>query len=388
LNNFNYIYNQIPKKIAFPNSKNENWRYFNLQELKRRLDRSKPLNEDFSISYKKEIKSHLKIDNETIYLNKNLPEGVSIDIISPKDFNLLHRNIKKNIGKIAKIDDDYFILENTQKFNQLILIRVKKDCMTEYKLTLDIDVSKNIGLNPRFFIYSEPESSTSIQINWNNSSCSINSVFEFYLSKSAKIDIVITNNGEDSVAILNYAFHLEEKSNMKATFVSFGKQILKNDIRVNLKGEKTESDIGGLYIAKANSVIDYNIKMNHLCKKTISKQLFKGILSENAKASFTSKVKIEKDCVDCKSEQVNNNILLSEKAQVNSDPQLEIYCNDVECSHGSTVGQFDEDILFYLRSRGISEEYAKRMLLEAFYTDILNRINNLNIQAIIKENIL
>ena len=133
---------------------------------------------------------------------------------------------------------------------------------------------------------------------------------------------------------------------------------------------------------------DYNLKMNHLAKKTLSNQFFRGILEKYSQASFTGLVKIEKGCSDSKSQQANNNLLLSEKAQVNSDPQLEIYCNDVECSHGSTVGQFDEDTLFYLRSRGISEEYAKRMLLEAFYADILNRINNLNIQSIIKENII
>ena len=98
-------------------------------------------------------------------------------------------------------------------------------------------------------------------------------------------------------------------------------------------------------------------------------------------------VKIEKDCVDCKSEQINNNLLLSEKAQINSDPQLEIYCNDVECSHGSTVGQFDDDILFYIRSRGVPEKYAKKMLLEAFYMDILNRVNNPKTKSVI-ENII
>ena len=125
--------------------------------------------------------------------------------------------------------------------------------------------------------------------------------------------------------------------------------------------------------------------MNHLSKKTLSKQFFKGILNKNSKVSFTGLVKIEKKCIDCKSEQINNNLLLSKKAHINSDPQLEIYCNDVECSHGSTVGQFDNDILFYLRSRGISKEDSKKMLLEAFYMDILNRINNSQIQSIIEE---
>ena len=85
------------------------------------------------------------------------------------------------------------------------------------------------------------------------------------------------------------------------------------------------------------------------------------------------------------SNQINNNLLLSQKAHIKSDPQLEIYCNDVECTHGSTIGQFDEEILFYLRSRGISKDAAQKMLLEAFYTDVLNRIDNSQVQSIIEK---
>ena len=156
MNNLNYIYNQSPARVTFPNSKNENWRYFNLQELEARLDKTKFSKKDFSINYSQKINTHLKIDNSSISVNKILPEGISVDIVKPKDFNLLHSNIKKSIGKIAKIDNDYFISENTQKFNQIILIRVKKDCMIESKLFLDINVFKKIELIPRFFVYSEP----------------------------------------------------------------------------------------------------------------------------------------------------------------------------------------------------------------------------------------
>ena len=388
MSNFKHIYNQIPKKSIFPSSKNENWRYFNLQRLKEKLNQTEYSRNNFLINYIKKETTHLKIDNESIFLNKNLPKGISIDIINPENFNSLNSKILKRIGTIASIDSNYFISENTEKFSQLILINVKENNVVESNLELDINVSSKIELKPRFFIYADKKSSSSIKINWNNSFCNINSVFEFYLDKQSDMNLIITNNGEDSLNILNYAFEIEAKSNLKTTFISLGNQILKNDIRINLVGENAMADIGGLYIAKSNSMTDYNIEMNHLSKKTFSNQFFKGILSENAKASFTGRVKIEKNCIDSKSDQVNNNLLLSEKAQINSDPQLEVYCNDVECSHGSTVGQFDEDILFYLQSRGISKEYAKKMLLEAFYIDILNRINNTSIQSMVEKSIV
>ena len=377
--------NQSYKNISFPDSKNENWRYFNLQDLKIKLNQIKSSDSIRSIFYDHEMESHFKIDDKGIFVNKNLPEGVSIDIVSSKDLKLLDNKIKKNIGEIAEINNDYFVSENTQMFNELIIIKIKENCNIKSDLKFNINISQNIKLRPRFFIYAEKKSSSSIEINWNNNFCNINSVFEVYLNNKAQLDFIITNNGQDSIDIFNYSFHMDRESNLKTTFVSLGDQVLKNDIRINLIGKEAIADIGGLYIANPKSIIDYNIKMNHLSKKTSSKQFFKGILNKNSKASFTGLVKIEKDCRDCKSEQINNNLLLSEKAQINSDPQLEIYCNDVECSHGSTVGQFDEDILFYLRSRGISKEYAKKMLLEAFYMDILKRIDNPRIQSIIEQ---
>jgi len=173
------------------------------------------------------------------------------------------------------------------------------------------------------------------------------------------------------------------------TFISLGSEkILKNDIRIDLIGENAKADIGGLYIPKINSLVDYNLKINHLFKKTLSSQFFRGILGEYSRASFTGLVKIAEGCDGSKSEQANNNLLLSDKAYIKSDPQLEIYCDEVECSHGSTIGQFDNDALFYLCSRGIPQKYAQKMLLEAFYIDILNRIDIPKIKSMVENNLV
>ena len=118
MSNFKHIYNQIPKKSIFPSSKNENWRYFNLQRLKEKLNQTEYSRNDFLINYIKKETTHLKIDNESIFLNKNLPKGISIDIINPENFNLLNSKILKRIGTIASIDSNYFISENTEiKYN-------------------------------------------------------------------------------------------------------------------------------------------------------------------------------------------------------------------------------------------------------------------------------
>ncbi len=385
MSNFNYIYDFEPKKILFPDSKNENWRYLNLRSLKEKIDNVESVKVSHAISEGKSLNTHLMIDDKRIHLNKRLPDGICIEIIDAKNIKSLDDKIKNKFGKIAKLDD-YFISENTDKFNQLIIVNISKESSMKEILNIDINVSGEVELKPRFLFYSERMTQCSIQINFNNNNSIANTVFEFYLDDKSNIELVSIADSKSSVEISNYWFELNKKSNLKATFISLGDDgIAKNDIRVNLVGEKANADIGGLYIPCSKSILDCNIKMNHLCKKTFSNQFFRGILKEYSRASFTGLVKIEKNCKGSKSNQVNNNLVLSKKAHIKSDPQLEIYCNDVECSHGSTVGQFDDDSLFYLCSRGISKENSKKMLLEAFYMDILNRINGSQIESIVEK---
>ena len=388
MNNFNFIYNKVPKEIYFPNSKNENWRYINLNSLKEKIDKGVQIDKPQVVFKNQNLDSHLLIKDNSILLNQDLPEGITFNIIESEKINTLNSKLKNKIGKVAKIDD-YFVSENTKNFNQLIIINITKKADPTVTLNLDVEVSSNIDLKPRFLVYLEKNTFSNIQIINRNSEAIINSVFEFYLAENSNLNFIGLNNSKKSVEILNHWFEINKDANLKATFVSLGdKQTLKNDIRVDLVGKGAQADIGGLYIPKPDSVVDYNLKMNHLAKKTFSNQFFRGILEENSRASFTGLVKIEKGCTNSKSQQANNNLLLSEKAQIKSDPQLEIYCNDVECSHGSTVGQFDDDALFYLCSRGITKEYAKKMLLEAFYIDILDRVNNPLIQSVVERSIL
>ena len=388
MNNFNFIYSEAPKEISFPNPKNENWRYINLNSLKEKISRGTQIDKPQVVSEDQNIDSHILIKDNSILLKQDLPEGINFEIIESEKINTLNNKLKNKIGKVAKIDD-YFVSENTKNFNQLIIINITKKADPEVTLNLDFEVSSNIDLKPRFLVYLEKDTSSSIQIMNQNNEAIINSVFEFYLADQSNLNLVGVNNSNKSVEILNYWFEINKGANLNVTFISLGdKQTLKNDIRIDLVGKGAQADIGGLYIPKPDSVVDYNLKMNHRSKKTFSNQFFRGILEEKSQASFTGLVKIEKGCSDSKSQQANNNLLLSEKAQIKSDPQLEIYCNDVECAHGSTIGQFDEDALFYLCSRGISKRYGKRMLLEAFYMDILNRVDSPTIQSMVEESIV
>ena len=386
MNNFDYIYNKQPIDISFPNFKNENWRYINLRDLKKELNQSQSIKGKLNVLKNQNIDAHIMINDEAVFLKNKLPNEISVDIISPDQISTIDQEIKNKIGNIAKIDD-YFVLENTKEFNQLVLIGIdgNLDCI----FNIDINISKKANFKNRYFIYSKQGSTSSMQINFHNSASYVNSLFEFYIQDRSDIKLICVNNGRDSIDIINYWFEINKQANLDVTFISLGSEkILKNDIRIDLIGENAKADIGGLYIPKINSLVDYNLKINHLFKKTLSKQFFRGILGEYSRASFTGLVKIAEGCDGSKSEQANNNLLLSDKAYIKSDPQLEIYCDEVECSHGSTIGQFDNDALFYLCSRGIPKKYAQKMLLEAFYIDILNRIDIPKIKSMVENNLV
>ena len=191
--------------MSFPSSKNENWRYFNLRSLKEKLDNIESVKKSHLVFENQNLDTHLLINNDSIYVNKKLPKGISINIINATEIDLLDEEIKNKIGKIAKVDD-YFISENTEKFNQLIIVNISKDSDLENILNLDINISKNVELKPRFLFYSNKGTKSSIQINFDNNNAIINSVFEFYLDNKSEINLVNIGDSKDSIEILNYWF--------------------------------------------------------------------------------------------------------------------------------------------------------------------------------------
>lgn len=388
MNNFHHIYKKSPPEVSFPQQKDENWKHINVKSLKKYTDSKTKSSGTFKLDKKADLDCDLLIDNNCLLTSGKAESDISIKIISPEDIKNLPNIIRDRIGKIAK-NQDYFLTQNTKYFKQLILIEIDKNTSESSLLNINLKIFKKNNVKPRFFIHVKSGAEAIININFNNQDSFVNGVFEIQLESDAKVDFFCHSEGQKSFEITNYWVDIKERAKFSATFTSLGKeQLIKNDIRTNLIGKNADVDLAGLYVPKPKSTFDYNLKINHKVKKTTSSQLFKGILNENSRASFTGLVKIDKDCSDCKSFQANNNLLLSEKAQIKSDPQLEIYCNEVECSHGSTIGQFDNDALFYICSRGISKKNAKNIMLEAFYSDVLDRFINLGLKEEVKRRIL
>ena len=150
--------------------------------------------------------------------------------------------------------------------------------------------------------------------------------------------------------------------------------MVRNDIQTELKGEGIECTLNGLYMADERRLVDHHTSIDHQMPRCVSHELYKGIINGHATAVFNGKVYVREDAQKTDAKQTNQNLLLSADATVNTKPQLEIFADDVRCTHGATVGQLNEDELFYLRSRGISKEEGKKLLIWAFASDIIGRI--------------
>jgi Fe-S cluster assembly protein SufD len=175
--------------------------------------------------------------------------------------------------------------------------------------------------------------------------------------------------------VATIATRLDRASVVASHNVSLGGRFVRNDIVARLEGEGGEAILNGLYVAEADQFVDNHMRVEHVAAHCASHELYKGILDGRARGVFNGRIYVHPGAQKTDAKQTNRNLLLSRQALVNSNPQLEIFADDVRCTHGSTVGQLDREAIFYLRSRGIGEEAAKSLLTYAFASEVSQAID-------------
>jgi len=204
----------------------------------------------------------------------------------------------------------------------------------------------------------------------------INSVTEVFLEKDSSLDhYKLQNKDSHSTLINTIYFSQAEGSRLSSNAISLNGGIIRNNSLVKLEGENASAEISGLYLMDKNQHIDNRVFVDHSAPHCQSNEMFKGVLDDHATGVFNGHVLVRRDAQQTVAYQKNNNILLTDKATIDTRPFLEIYADDVKCSHGATVGQLDANALFYIRSRGISEASARILLMYAFAAEIINKIS-------------
>ena len=169
---------------------------------------------------------------------------------------------------------------------------------------------------------------------------------------------------------------LGRSCNVIAHSFAMGGRLSRNNIRAVLDGEGVECILNGLYLTRDDQLVDHHMIVEHAQPHCNSHEYFNGILDGRSRGVFHGRILVRPDAQKTDAKQTNKNLLLSDDAGVNTKPQLEIYADDVKCTHGATIGQLNEESIFYLRARGIGEEKARRMLMHAFAGEIIDRIRH------------
>ncbi len=211
----------------------------------------------------------------------------------------------------------------------------------------------------------------------NHQSSITNVVSEFFIDESANLNHYKLQNINDNSSLINTVFFKQQqKSNVLTQTITLNGGNIRNETTVSLEGTGSHADVIGLYLADKEQNIENQVKINHKVEKCTSNQAFKGILDDHAHALFNGYIFVDRDAQKTEAFQNCNNIAVSDKATVSAQPFLEIYADDVKCSHGATIGQIDEKALFYLRTRGINKDDAKLLLFYAFAAELLDFIKH------------
>ena len=203
----------------------------------------------------------------------------------------------------------------------------------------------------------------------------LNSVTEVILDERSELDYyLIQDQSRSSYQVCGIWARQSRSSRFSCHTVTFGGGLVRNDLRSEMIGPGAHCDMLGVYSLAGKQHVDNHTTMIHGAEECTSNELYKGVLDQRSRSVFHGRIKVEKDAQKTDARQSNNTLLLSRDAEIDTKPQLEIYADDVKCSHGATVGQLDETSMFYLRSRGIDPEAARSMLTYAFVNEVLGQI--------------
>lgn len=359
---FSYFLNN-----GIPTNKDEEWKYTSLKQL---------VSNDFSVEAEGEEisqdeldKSTLKTKHQIIFLNGEMVKKPEIDGV------LVTSYIDKN-----PLFEDAFTALNAAYANNGYRIHVEKNVHLKDSIEV-IFLSKNTTNN--FIQYRNR-----IDLNENSSIkiiehfkcldknlCFTNSLTNINLDKSSNIEFnKLQNHNDFQIVVDNTIINQDEKSYSTVNTLLLGGKFTRNNLSFYQNGEYCESNMNGVVILNNNEFGDNHTYVDHKNANCESNELYKGIYLDKSKGVFNGKIMVRPDAQKINAFQANNNLLLSESSSINSKPQLEIYADDVKCSHGCTIGQLDDNALFYMRTRGISKEDAKTILTFAFASEAIEKL--------------
>jgi Fe-S cluster assembly protein SufD len=309
-----------------------------------------------------------------------LPTAVRIDSLASARGS---DEVLRHLASVAPFERHAFVALNTAFLDDGAFVSIAPRAVVERPIHILFVATADAGerstmSHPRVLVIAGANSQASIVETYagpEGTRYLTNAVAELVLDENATLEHYrLQHEGTGAFHVGATYVRAQRSSTCTSHSVSAGGALVRNDVVAVLNGEGAECTLNGLYIADAQRLVDNHTTIDHARPHCGSREIYKGILADRARGVFNGKIVVRPDAQKTDAKQTNRALLLSEDAQINTKPQLEIFANDVKCTHGAAVGQLDDEALFYLRSRGLSDAAARQMLIHAFAADVLNRM--------------
>jgi Fe-S cluster assembly protein SufD len=390
-------------EFGIPTHRDEEFKYTSLRAL---------TEEDYKFGYGANVERHQvdelrlgKLDAiRLVFVNgqfapeassfDSLPDGVMVCTFEDADPEVLQQHlgtIATLKGKLGSTNDERFVALNTAYLCEGAFVHIAKSITLSrpiHVVHVTSYESGNVFAAPRLLVVLEENAEAKLVEEYatlagKGFSCP---VAEVRLAKSARFEhIKYQNESIESIHVANLYVHQEAKSVYTSNIVNFGGAVARNDINVWVGGEYAETWLNGANVGSGNQVIDNHTRIDHAVPNCQSFEVYKSILKDHSVGVFNGKIFVYEDAQKTDAKQTNQAILLSPTATMNTKPQLEIFADDVKCTHGATIGQLREDALFYLRARGVEKSKAQALLVYAFAAEVLEKIGVESVKLSLEE---
>jgi Fe-S cluster assembly protein SufD len=386
--------------LGFPTTRLEHWKYTNVAPLARIP--FKPASNGFKGSLSDIglpgigvaetarlvfVNGHYCAELSSIGAAPNLKTGSLANLIQADA-----ETVRAHLARYVDYSGQAFVALNTSLLEDGAFVQIPDRVVLEgpIYIVFHSDASKAETLtSPRVLIVAGESSQATVVEAYTGAadrSYFTNAVTEVVLGENSVIDhYKLQREADSAYHISTVQVHQTRSSTFHSHSVSLGGLLVRNDINVVLDGEGAQCTLDGLYVESGEQHVDNHTLIDHAKSNGSSRELYKGILDDKSTGVFNGSVIVRKDAQKTDALQANKNLLLSENAEINTKPQLEIFADDVKCSHGATIGQIDQEALFYLRSRGLDSQAARGLLLYAFSNEILDRVRCRPVRALIGE---
>ena len=380
---------KVFEEKGFPSKKEEDWKYTSLNSI---------LKEDYSVFPKqenaleyKDIKKYFIHDIDTYkiifidgkyssHLSQTTHDGIDVCLMSSALNKPKYQLIIENYFNKAATKDSLSSL-NTAFSSEGAYIHIPKNKIVRKPIQILHFSTGNESatmLQPRNLVVVEENSHVQIlerHQSLTSNPVLTNSVTEIFANKRAIVDYYKIQNDNENASLIDNTFIKQKRESLASVHTfTFGGKLTRNNLSFFQEGERIDSTLKGITIIGNKQHVDRNTLVHHIEPNCESHQDYKGIFTDSSTGVFNGKVLVDKEAQKTNAFQANNNILLSDKASINTKPQLEIFADDVKCSHGCTIGQLDESAMFYMRSRGIPEKEAKALLMYAFSNNVIKSV--------------